>query len=54
MDVTHTLVERGDDRYENKTMDMCSSQSILFSLISLVSKVPKTLFTYSAYPFPCG
>ncbi len=41
-------------QYENKIVNTCSSQPFLFSLTTLVSKVPKTLFVYLAYPFPCG
>jgi hypothetical protein len=37
---------------ENNIIDGCSSQSVLFSLINLVNKVPSILFVDSIYPFP--
>ncbi len=38
--------------YENNIVDICSSQSILFSLTNLVNSVPSTLLVDLAYPFP--
>ncbi len=57
MDVTHTPIEMGYDRFQ-----LCTQFDMKIKLIPiiyifinhLVSKVPKTLFVDSTCPFPCG
>ncbi len=59
MDVIHTLISGVyivvtlyAILYENNTIDICSSQFVLLSLINLVNNVPTTLLVDLAYPFP--